>query len=133
MHAYDTVIVAGFKLNAAFCMARVRGIGGAFIRQADLSAIAWHTTDIDNPSIEVATGALVISACINDMLVTRSADPRWPADAPWSGYNLGATIPGSAFPKGDTRYAVRVDLTPTAGDPLTVYFENHTHPDFPHS
>ena len=126
MSTPSNIIVAGNALNGLYVMARVRKASGAIILQSDVTSIAWFTTDANFPAVQVATGALVVASTVYNTLQTRVNDPRWPADAPISGYNFGAQIPGSAFPLGAARYVTRIDITPTAGDIITIQLENDT-------
>lgn len=99
-------------------MSRVRGLSGAYITQASLSAI---TCKVYNSTGTLVTSPTVtISSAVYDTLQT--SDVRWTRDT--TGYNFLFTIPATAFPLPGY-YRVEFKFTPSAGDPFHLVVRVH--------
>lgn len=93
-------------------------INGIDIQQSGISAAAY-TVIYSDGTVEANEVGLTVSAVVFNTLQN---DPRWTADN--TGYNLLVTVPASCFPNaGD--YVVRLDLTPTGGNPFPAAYFNH--------
>lgn len=92
-------------------MARVKGIDGNYILQADLSSITYAVFNMTTGSaVAVINDTVTISTAVFDTLQT---DGIWTWDT--TGYNFLHVMPATAFPTGGNVYAVEYTFTPASG------------------
>ena len=120
-----------FKNGSATLMARVVGADGAAIVQADISAITYTITLLDQADPDSGTAitghsavALVVAATIFDTL---QDDDLWD-DADAIGYNFKhvlAVAANPAFATAGRNYRIVFTVTPVAGEVILVRFRLH--------
>ena len=111
-------VVAG---NPAVYIARILGLDGAYLQQADVSSIAYTVYDLDNASAQVTTGTFTPSSTIYDTLQTGQI---WTQDE--LGYNFKATLPAACFPTGNRRYRLVFSFTTGSWGVIKEPSEWHT-------
>jgi hypothetical protein len=111
--------------SAVVLLARILGTDGQPITRAAVSSIVLKCFDRagDGTLIVPASGGggytgtdLPKDPAILVTPVTSATDPRWVDDV--DGYNFSATLDGSYFPSGDSKYQVEVKIFPTVGNPF---------------
>lgn len=103
--------------GGATCLARIVGLDGDNIVQADVSAIVCTVYDV-TASTTIITPTITVSAVVFDTLQT---DDRWDVDA--TGFNFAHALPATAFPTAAHVYRVEYKFTPTSGAAYYVIFE----------
>jgi hypothetical protein len=116
-----------FKKGSAVLLARVVGIDGENITQADIAAIHYSVyllDDQDADSRTAVTGhsqvALGVSQVVFDTL---EQDATWTVDS--IGYNFRHVLDVSAhpaFPAAGRRYLIEYTLTPQSGQAILVRY-----------
>jgi hypothetical protein len=87
---------------------------GNWLKQADVSTIAYTVTDItypDNESEVVASTSLTVSAVLSDTPTNTARN--WKVDQ--IGYNFSHKVPAASFPTRGNRYRVSYAVTTTGG------------------
>jgi len=114
-----TKILAG---NPAVRLARILGLDGEYLEQADVTSVTYVVRDLDNASAQIATGSFTPSACLYNQMQTGQI---WPTDN--IGYNFKATLPGTCFPLASRRYRATFTFVTGAaeGNPQHVH-DYHT-------
>lgn len=108
--AYITGTV--YEDASASIIARVLGLNGVALKQADVSTITYAVTNVRSGT-SIATGTLTISAVVFDTLQTGGP---WSVDV--TGYNFLHNAPGTFFPDGGE--TVQIDYTFTMSDASIV-------------
>lgn len=97
-------------------LARIVGVDGDPIQQADLSSIARTVYDVTDGA--VVTGhngvAETIANVIFDTLQTESDDSLWTVDN--TGYNFKTTVANTAIEDGNNEYSIEFVFTDTASN-----------------
>ncbi len=108
----------GFEDGSAYMMARILGLPGAYIQQADITSIAFDVRRSDGSS--VISGTLDKTAVIFDTLET--TDSRWNDQKPAGdiGHNMAFNALATWFPDGGEVYTVEVLIVPATGATLQV-------------
>lgn len=98
--------------NPLSVLARVRGVGGAYVLTSSLSSITYTVWDVtDNPAAEVTSGSIAVAGAVFNTLQT--AFP-WTADQ--TGYNFAWAAPNGTFPNAPKKYRVEITFTDTSGN-----------------
>jgi hypothetical protein len=97
-------------------MARIVGLDGEYVAQADISTITYEVWEsVDSGGTQIITSqSLTVSTVIYDTLQT---DARWAVDD--TGYNFRFDAPAASFPAGNKTYlALYNDLLALKGETL---------------
>jgi hypothetical protein len=111
-----------FTCNAGsgfpYC-ARINGLAGSPIVQADITSIAYKVFDLSAGNVQVgATGSLTVATSVYNTMQT---DARWEVDA--TGYNFSFCLPASyTAALGGHRLQVEVLFTPATGEAFSIVF-----------
>ena len=97
---------------------------------ADIASIDWHTVNILAPTVNAASGSLVVADCILATEQTTTDVPEWFFD---EGFNFNAEIPGEAFPLGGLTYRLIITITPTGESPILIEKTHKTTKYYPTS
>lgn len=106
---------AGYE---AIVLGRVETRAGVNFTQAAVSSIAYTVREAEGDETQITTGTLVVATTIYDTLQTGGL---WDADL--TGYNFYGILPPTCFPTAGKRYRVKIEITPTVGNPVVIVHE----------
>lgn len=107
---------------ALLLVARLQNVNtGAYVLQADLSAITYRVHELRTPSVVIVSGTLIITTCIFNVLQVNEI--IWPGNS--VGFNFKQLMTKEAIP-GKGVYIIEVKFTPVTGDPFYEAFEIDT-------
>lgn len=104
-----TITGTAWAGNPLVVVAQIQGLDGAYIQQADISAVTYVDYDLDNASAQVTSGSFAPSSCIYNQLQTGLI---WAEDT--LGYNFKVTLPAVCFPIGNRRYRILITFATVA-------------------
>lgn len=106
--------------GGATTLARILGLDGDLIVQADVSTITCLVYDITSAA-SIITPTVTVASAVFDTLQT---DARWSVDT--TGFNFSYALPATAFPTGEHDYRIEYKFTPASGAAYFVVYQVHS-------